>query len=384
VKKNVSQAKRPRTTIPEQLKLWLRAGGRCEFNGCNEHLSRDDLTLSEANFSNIAHIVAWTENGPRGKDPLPPNQRNLCENLMLVCRKHHKLIDDSKYVSDYPTEKLLTFKREHEERIERLTAMHPDRGTTVIRFKANVGGEAVEIPKAQIEAAIEPMFPTDTKGIEVDLTKLPGGDDPAYWRSMGQGIEQYMQQTYMPGIQTESIKHVSVFALGPIPLLIAFGYCLSNKVPAGLYQRHRDTEDWTWKKKGSPVSYQTKILREGKDDELVALVLSLSGTVALSELPHELDQLTVYEITLAGGTKPDPGFLRQAEDLETFRELYQGFLRDLRRNHPGLQEIHLFPAVPAPVAVTCGRELMHKVDPTLVIYDNNKNKGGFRFTLNVN
>ena len=113
-------------------------------------------------------------------------------------------------------------------------------------------------------------------------------------------------------------------------------------------------------------------------------MLSLSGTVALSELPHELDQLTVYEITLAGGTKPDPGFLRQAEDLETFRELYQRFLRDLRRDHPRLQEIHLFPAVPAPVAVTCGRELMHKVDPTLVIYDNNKNKGGFRFTLNVN
>jgi hypothetical protein len=64
--------------------------------------------------------------------------------------------------------------------------------------------------------------------------------------------------------------------------------------------------------------------------------------------------------------------------------LYRAVLARLRRDHPGLHELHVLPAVPAPVAIACGFDLLPKVDPTLVIYDNLMKNGGFTERLKVN
>jgi SMODS-associated and fused to various effectors sensor domain len=59
-------------------------------------------------------------------------------------------------------------------------------------------------------------------------------------------------------------------------------------------------------------------------------------------------------------------------------------LARIRGEYPALRELHLFPAVPAPVAVACGFDLLPKVDPVLIIYDNIKEEGGFIERLRVN
>jgi hypothetical protein len=56
----------------------------------------------------------------------------------------------------------------------------------------------------------------------------------------------------------------------------------------------------------------------------------------------------------------------------------------ISKEYPGIEEIHLFPAVPAPVAVSCGRELLPKVHPSLLMYDYNKRKNGFTPTIRIN
>jgi hypothetical protein len=47
--------------------LTVRAGGRCRFNGHNKYLFTHALTLTEGNFAQAAHIVAFSVQGPRGK-----------------------------------------------------------------------------------------------------------------------------------------------------------------------------------------------------------------------------------------------------------------------------------------------------------------------------
>ena len=61
-------------------------------------------------------------------------------------------------------------------------------------------------------------------------------------------------------------------------------------------------------------------------------------------------------------------------------------MRTIKANHGNISAISLFPAVPAPIAVLCGRELLPKVDPELWVYDNNKRKEnkGFNLILKVN
>ena len=48
-----------RPHIPKNVQslLWLRAGGRCEFRGCNKILYEDNVTRDPVNESNIAHII---------------------------------------------------------------------------------------------------------------------------------------------------------------------------------------------------------------------------------------------------------------------------------------------------------------------------------------
>ena len=50
--------------------------------------------------------------------------------------------------------------------------------------------------------------------------------------------------------------------------------------------------------------------------------------------------------------------------------------------HPGVEEIHLIPAVPAPAAVAIGLDRMPKAHPRLVVYDKRGN-AGFERTIVV-
>ena len=56
-KKSNSSSEAPPLKIsdPEVTKLWIRAGGRCEFDGCNEYLLEDEFTGIPVRIADIAH-----------------------------------------------------------------------------------------------------------------------------------------------------------------------------------------------------------------------------------------------------------------------------------------------------------------------------------------
>src|SRR5580700_7820823 len=77
-----------------RLLLLVRAGGRCEFDDHNVYLLQHPLTLTPGNFAQMAHVVAFKEDGPRGRSALRPAYINDVSNLMLLCPQCHKLLDD--------------------------------------------------------------------------------------------------------------------------------------------------------------------------------------------------------------------------------------------------------------------------------------------------
>lgn len=378
------KSQRVKIPLETQLRLWVHAGGRCEFYGCNEDLLIDSLTFSETNYANIAHIVAANPEGPRGDDPLPLGERSKIENLMLACRKHHALIDSKEHVSDYPKDRLIRFKQEHEERISWVTGFQPHHKTTIIRLQANIGAQAVKIPFEHVREAILPRYPADPQGIDIDLTHLRSESTDEYWRLAANEIRERLKDLHTPGMSRTPVDHVSVFALAPIPLLVHLGSILSNKVPADLYQRHRDGENWKWRENGRPAIYISKRIHEGIDLARVGLAVALSGPISEQDIPaHIRDSCSIYEITLQNQV-PNPNVLRGTDDLERFRSQYHELLAEIMRDRPQMSEIHLFPAVPAPIAIMCGRELLPKVHPALQVYDFDKSTNGFKLTLKVN
>lgn len=334
------------------------------------------------NFAQMAHIWAFSEGGPRssGAKSKKPKQIHALDNLMLLCSSCHKLVDDNP--TQFSVETLKKFKKAHEDRVFTLTDTKPDRHTTSLAMFAQIGAQEPRISLAEIQTAVAPSYVGARDNVVVDLTGIGPQNGPEYFKVAKEAIRAKVARLYeTPADDGLPRRHISVFALAPIPLLVYLGTCLMNTIPTELYQRHRDTEDWNWKEEGGEAEYEISLLRKG--DEKVSLLVNLSGQNDLGSLPSEFASSTVYEISL---TKPahSPGFLRTKSDLRLFRQVYQSALRKITGDNPQVKELNLFPAVPAPVAITIGRDLLPKRDPALNIYDYDRKQGGFAYTFQVN
>ena len=364
-----------------QLILCIQAGGRCEFDGCNRYLFEHHLTHKRFNFAQMAHIVAFSELGPRGNVQERPADINNLDNLMLMCHPCHKQVDD--FPEEFSRETLEAYKKAHEARIALLTSASPDRQTSALILISKIGGKKVKVSPAEINEAVAPRYSATRNGTLIDLTNIEDVGEAFYSVAVSQ-VKRDVERFLDTVMTDEKTNHLSLFALAPIPILVYAGSLLSNKVPSELFQKHRDTQNWQWKTDGALAHYKVALVRQGTNAKKVALVLSLSGKIHPEDLPTAVTlDATIYEITLEKDT-PHPGFLRQQQDLSNFGTIYQRTLREIGTNHGKLEELHFFPAIPAPVAVLCGQELMPKIDPVLVVYDGDKRQGGYHRVLEVN
>lgn len=368
--KSKGKLSRPKIPPNVKLELWAKAGGRCQFRGCNKPIWHDKVTMATLNLSNIAHIVSWTSTGPRGHVTRSALLGKDIKNLMLTCREHNGVIDNDAYVDQYPESLLLEFKHEHEERIEIVTSINHSSKSELLLLKANIGNNAVDIDEKQAQIASLPMYPSKMRPCTIDLTTL-SSDAPDYWTSGFNQIEKRIQNFFDRDVSYDNATHVSVFALGPIPFLVKLGKCLGDKIPMRLFQRHRDTQDWNWKNEiEHRFSYIVNRYQRGQSVTDVGIVFSLSGKIHEDEfILHLGSNFEVIEVTIPN---PNPGFLRQEINLFDFRKVYRDLLSELRSKYGQAVRVHIFPAVPAPVAVELGRGLLPKVDPDISIYDKQK------------
>jgi hypothetical protein len=91
--------------------LWGRAANRCSICRCELVFGATE-TDDESLVGDACHIVAQKTTGPRGESTLTPEQRNKYVNLILLCKNHHKLVDDQ--VNQYGVDRLREIKNEHE------------------------------------------------------------------------------------------------------------------------------------------------------------------------------------------------------------------------------------------------------------------------------
>ena len=91
--------------------LWGRSGNRCAF--CRHELVIDATELDdEAVVGDECHIVSRQGEGPRHDPGLKIELLDEPDNLILLCRVHHKMVDDQH--ETYTVELLSNLKANHE------------------------------------------------------------------------------------------------------------------------------------------------------------------------------------------------------------------------------------------------------------------------------
>ena len=207
------------------------------------------------------------------------------------------------------------------------------------------------------------------------------------WEAYARVIERKIKSRVEEGIDEKKIKHFSVFAIGPMPLLMFLGKCIGDTIPTDLYQSHRNIKDtsrtWSWQAKDGEghTSYIVKSVKVAEKSENVAIVLALSDTINKDKYANFVnDTFSIYEITIE---EPSPHFLKNPKQLEHFSYEYRKLLNQIQATHGHRCKIYILPAVPVSIAVECGRVLLPTKDPEIFACEY-YGQDGFRKVLKIN
>ena len=96
-------------TLTTIKRLFALSGNRCAFPDCNVPLVEDSGTVT----GEICHIRAANPGGPRFNQKQNDSERHAASNLLLLCARHHKIIDSEP--ERYSTNTLEQFKRGQEQ-----------------------------------------------------------------------------------------------------------------------------------------------------------------------------------------------------------------------------------------------------------------------------
>lgn len=358
----------PDPTEATILHVYTASAGRCSFFGCQDYVMQERLTGKRAILGNVAHIVAASRDGARGDHPLPMSERSKFENLMLMCREHHDFIDKKESALEYSVERLMKQKKKHEAMMKLRTGIPVDDKTFALRFFGQIRGNRFSISEPQINLSVflrEKRY-VDEKSFDIDLINTTDDCTTVYWQTGKNKIDEVLVQQVFPMIENKSIKQLSIFALGRIPLLAYLGYRLGDKVPMTLYQKHKDDgEGWTWPRRAPEFKFE-RVDHGGSSTDNIAVLISVSGG-KVGDVRAVVPDSRLYEIRPIGIT-PTNTLLSSHKTLENFRRAYRDFLSEVESKHPRAKRIDCFIAGPAPVAIICGRELRGE-DPKVVIYD---------------
>jgi hypothetical protein len=370
------------TSISEKNKylLWVKSGRRCQYKGCNTPLYQDILTKRFFNQAYIAHIIADVEGGPRGDKVRSPLLADNISNLMLLCDRHHRLIDRDD-VAGNSESSLLEMKKLHEERIELVTSIAPDMHSHIVIYKSNVGAHTPVITYESIRAYLLPAhFPAQSHAIDLGLSNSPQRDkDTIFWTTEIDILETQFNEQLRSKFRRGEIKHLSVFAFAPIPLLVKLGTLINDIQNAEIHQPVRDPK--TWKLNDDLTETKYNVIEPTSLLPMVALNISLSATINNDRITSVLgNDCSIYTLTI---DEPFNDFLKSRKQLKDFSIEVRKILDHIKSKYNAQTPLHVFPAMPIATAIELGRVWMPKADMPLNLYDENTANSGFSQVLEI-
>jgi hypothetical protein len=318
------------------------------------------------NGAYIAHIRDVNQQTHRYDPELSPELAIDIANLMLLCDKHHRLIDREEE-REHPVDRLERMKQQHETRIELLTSLQEDKKSHVLLYGANIGEQSAPLSwKKAAQAMIPLRYPAEPRGIEISLGNSTFEDHiDDYWTIERKNLRANLDRFLRPRLISVDVEHLSIFALAPQPLLIELGQLLSDIPATEVYQLHREPPDWKWQE--TPDEFKFHLEEPVDSHKTVALNLSLSATIDNARITNILPQenLSIWRMTVP---VPNNDFLKSRDQLRMFRQQFRLLMDRIKARHGQEALLHVFPWMP-------------KADLPLCIYDQNRKTGGFTKAL---
>lgn len=360
-------------TADTKRKVMLDSHGRCMFAGCGQNLGIEDLTNTEGNFSYLAHNIASSEQGARGVIALSEKLSDEPGNILLLCDKHHRLIDKVA-AADYPAYRLSEMRREFCAVANNLLDGLGYQPIPVFSVLWPVHRQVISAPSnlqiAQSLAPIRCRMHAQLNDISDNETILRETNPEVAQQILRHSVSITADKIQS---QTHSFRYkAGLFAFGLMPYLIALGAKLGNKSNITPMLRYRDSGQWCWPLE-KPIGKFYSVngledLSDSEDEIILTLALTAEPERLISARNQVAKSIGAKQVIIKA--KPEyigNGALGHPEDGHTFTSSMQVLMHDLR-DKKSVNRIHLFPCASNAACVFFGQAFdSHHAD--MLVYD---------------
>lgn len=375
------KAKRPRGKQPSvatQRAVWARSGGICTRPTCGAVLYEDPLLLKPRAFGELAHNVAASPDGPRGDNTRSPVLSDDPDNLILFCPSCHSLVDKAGWEVDYPEALLSQWKARHEAVIRMAGVNSHGRLALGVRYLGVIGRQLIgsaggTMPAAALQSQLVlTQAPYDLK---LDAS-VYAPQSPAYWQHV---VAQVRQQLALLQTQQPGPAAIALFGLADMPALMALGFGLGHAIEVHPFQWDPHAKSWEFPEPDAPaIEFQITWPDEWAGP--IALVLSLSGDISrdrvLQAFPGQAP--AIVHVTVDG---PRRDLVRSRATIIAFGLALARVIERLEVQLPRSTPVHVFPAMPASLAMAFGMAVKPKVSLPFQIHDAEGPGGPFHLAL---
>ena len=148
-----------------------RSGGYCANPSCRRDLFPPIAPGRIATIDRLAHIIAQSPQGPRGRSALSIEARNDGANVLLLCPTCHDIVDDLNASDIFTPDLLQEWKRAHERRVRH--------GAAIPAYEN----------RADLDRAVAALL-DQNQGVWRNL----GPDSPAGQDPVGEGAQNWREQ----------------------------------------------------------------------------------------------------------------------------------------------------------------------------------------------
>ncbi|WP_144223713.1 HNH endonuclease [Mesorhizobium amorphae] len=177
-------------TLGTVKQLYAESGNLCAFPGCPNPL----IDPSGVNVGEICHICAHRKRGARFDPAQSDEERHGYDNLLLMCRIHHKVVDDAPAI--FTVEILRQMKVQHatrhvrpERKSDEIYARMLIEPEQTISIEGNSGGIAISSPGAVVAGTVN--LKTANRAVRIQAPAGTIGADQDFSRYVSYLIARY-------------------------------------------------------------------------------------------------------------------------------------------------------------------------------------------------
>ena len=193
-------------------RLFAVCRNQCAFPGCHLPIAEETSSGKIVVTGEICHIKAASPGGSRYDPAQNDDERNDFDNLVLLCPRHHKIIDSDP--GEYTVDNLIEMKKSHEQ--QGIAELNPKLSAWAEKLYTNHYN--ITINKSRVNIANPQIIKTNALKVESKTKKViiaPPEDsiagDPDMYRYIKYLIDRYNKFQYADKDKQNRYKYMAIY-----------------------------------------------------------------------------------------------------------------------------------------------------------------------------